>query len=73
MNFEPFFAVRGFRRVLVFVGLSAIIGSMALFAGSGLGVLPKGLLSFFGQSELRSMASVAVAGCLLVAIGYGHS
>jgi hypothetical protein len=73
MDLEPFFAVKGFRRVLVILGLSAIIVALLLFAGTGVGLLPNGLFSVLGQSDLRSIAGLAVAGCLLVAIGYGHN
>lgn len=73
MNLEPFLAVRGIRRVLVFLGLSAIIGGMLLFVAGLTGIVPEGLLKFLGQSELRSVASLTVAGCLLVAIGYGNN
>jgi hypothetical protein len=57
---------------MVFLGLSFLVCAVGLLFGHIAGFLPKGSLSFLGQGDLRSIAGLAVAGCLLAAIGYGE-
>ncbi|MHC4374081.1 MAG: hypothetical protein ACYTBY_08490 [Planctomycetota bacterium] len=73
MDFNRFIDVDGFRRVLVLLGLVFIVVSIFLLFGRLAGLLPSDFLNLFGQSELRSIAGLAVAGCLLAAIGYGQN
>jgi mannose/fructose/N-acetylgalactosamine-specific phosphotransferase system component IIC len=73
MDFKRFTDVSGFRRILVLSGLLFIVASLFLFFGHIAGLLPSDFLSLFGQTELRSIAGLAVAGCLLAAIGYGQN
>lgn len=73
MDFSQFIDVSGFRRVLVLLGLTFIVASIFLFFGHLAGLLPSDFLNLFGQHELRSIAGLAVAGCLLASIGYGQN
>lgn len=47
-----------------------LIVAAVLFMAGLLGILPVFETTIFGQSGLRGLASIAVAGCLLAAIGF---
>ena len=73
MDFRDFMDLSGFRLILVLLGLMMIIGALVLFLGKLVGFVPDEFLRILGQSELRTIAGLAVAGCLLTAIGYGKN
>ena len=73
MNFQDFMDLNGFRLILVLLGLVMISGALFLFIGNWVGFVPDEFLRILGQSELRTIAGLAVAGCLLTAIGYGKN
>lgn len=55
---------------MAYFGIALLVTAAALFLGGVLGLLPVFETSVFGQSGLRGLASLAVAGCLLAAIGF---
>lgn len=57
------------RKIFTGVGAVLLIAAVALFAGQVLGLMPSDALSIGGQNSLRTVASVAVGGCLMIAIG----
>lgn len=58
------------QKVTVIAGLLILIAASLLFAGCLLGLLAFDLFSFGGQSGLRTIAGIAISGCLLAAIGF---
>lgn len=56
-------------RLLVVVGISLLVPSLLWLIGAISGFLPAGPAAFGGHSGLRGIASLAVGGCLLSAIG----
>lgn len=44
--------------------------AVALFIGRQIGLVPQGFLAAAGDSGLRALASLAVGGCLGIAIGF---
>lgn len=59
----------GVRKTLVIVGIFLLAISGVLFFAGVFGVISMTSLGFGGQSGLRTIAGVAVLGCLLAAIG----
>ena len=58
------------RRWLVTIGISLVtIATIGVVAVVG-GAIPAGALSIGQQSDYRTLAEIAVIGCLLAAIGY---
>lgn len=55
---------------MAYFGIALLVTAAAFFLGGVLGLLPVFETSVFGQSGLRGLASLAVAGCLLAAIGF---
>ncbi len=55
---------------MAFVGIGMLLIAILLLAGGLLGLVPLTEATFLGQSGLRSIAGLAVAGCLLAAIGF---
>ena len=51
------------------VGISLLVPSLLWLIGAISGFLPAGPAAFGGHSGLRGIASLAVGGCLLSAIG----
>ena len=60
-------------KIVTGIGVVLLITAVALFAGQILGLMPADALSIGGQNSLRTVASVAVGGCLLIAIGCWES
>ena len=58
-----------FLNALLFAGVSLLFPSLIWLVGGFLGVLPTDSAAIGGYSGLRVIGSVAVAGCLLAAIG----
>ena len=58
------------RRILVIIGILLLTVSVVLLVGSLLGLVSMESLAVGQQSGLRTLAGVAVVGCLLAAIGY---
>lgn len=58
------------RQLLVRSGIALLIPSGCYFLLGILGLVPTEFLAVGSGSGLRTVASVAVAGCLLAAIGY---
>ncbi len=59
----------GLRKALFVFGLVILTLSFLLFLSCLTGLLKFETFSFFGNSGLRSLATIAVTGCLLAAIG----
>ena len=73
MDFRDFMDLSGFRLILVLLGLMMIIGALVLFLGKLVGFVPDEFFGILGQSALRTIAGLAVAGCIVAAIGYGKN
>lgn len=58
------------RKVCVFAGVGLLLLSVILFVSSLFGVFGLESLAVLGHSGIRTLASIAVAGCLLAAIGF---
>ena len=58
------------RRLLIRLGIALLVPSGIYFLLGVVGVAPTDFLAIGSSSGLRTVASVAVAGCLLAAIGY---
>jgi hypothetical protein len=58
------------RRLLVRTGITLLVPSIIYLALGMLGLLPTEPLAVGESSGLKTIASVAVAGCLLAAVGY---
>ncbi len=57
-------------RTMAFVGIGMLLIAILLLVGGLLGLVPLTESAVLGQSGLRSIAALAVAGCLLAAIGF---
>lgn len=57
------------RKVFVFTGVGLIVLSVILSIGTLLGVLELESFAVLGHSGIRTLAGIAVAGCMLAAIG----
>ena len=62
-----------FRRFLVVLGVTLIVSSVTWLVGGLAGFLPTDTIEFAGHSGLRAIGSIAVAGCMLGAIGSWES
>jgi len=62
-------AKRQLLRWLLFVGVSLLVPAVLWLVGGMLNFLPTDVAAIAGYSGLRVIGSVAVAGCLLAAIG----
>lgn len=58
-----------FRRFLVVLGVTLIVPSLTWLVGGLAGILPTDFVAFAGHSGLRVIGGIAVAGCVLGAIG----
>ncbi len=58
-----------FRRFLVVLGVTLIVPSLTWLVGGLAGILPTDFVAFAGHSGLRAIGGIAVAGCVLGAIG----
>tara|TARA_Y100001970_G_scaffold158196_1_gene193493 strand:- start:7947 stop:8165 length:219 start_codon:yes stop_codon:yes gene_type:complete len=58
------------QRVVVVLGLLILIIASIFFVGCLGGVLAFDQFSIGGQSGLRTIAGIAISGCLLAAIGF---
>ena len=66
INFKKYV---GLRKALLIIGVVAIILSFLLFFGCLVGLLSFETFSILGNPGLRSLASIAVMGCMLAALG----
>jgi hypothetical protein len=57
------------RKVFVFTGVALIILSVILLTSTLIGVSELGSFAVLGHSGVRTLAGIAVAGCMLAAIG----
>lgn len=55
---------------MAYIGIVLLAIAALLFLGGLTGLVPVFETKVFGQSGLRGLASIAVAGCLLAAIGF---
>ena len=62
--------LEGARKILVILGILLLVVSGVFLVGSLLGIVSMESLAIGQQSGLRTLAGVAVVGCLLAAIGY---
>ena len=62
--------VKRLRPVLIKIGILLLVPSGIYFVLGLLGLVPTEFLAIGSSSGLRTVASVAVAGCLLAAIGF---
>jgi hypothetical protein len=58
------------RKVFAFGGIALLGISVLFFLGALFGVFDLQSLEVVGQTGIRTLAGVAVAGCLLAAIGF---
>ncbi|MCK6372356.1 MAG: hypothetical protein L6Q83_13730 [Gammaproteobacteria bacterium] len=58
------------RKWLVAVGAGLVVSAAALLLAELAGVLPAEFLAAGGHSALRTVANLAVGGCLCIAIGF---
>ena len=58
------------QRMVVFLGVFILSMATLIFAGCLVGLLAFDQFSVGGQSGLRTIAGIAISGCLLAAIGY---
>lgn len=61
--------VSNIQKLCVFLGLFFIILSILIFLGVLIGLFELSQFQFIGHSGLRSIAALAVSGCLMAAIG----
>jgi hypothetical protein len=57
-------------RSMVWIGASLIVAAALLFLNKAAGIVPDGVLVPAGPSGLRPIGSLAVGGCLCIAIGF---
>ncbi len=55
---------------MVYIGIGLIIPSVPLLALAMVGVVDADLFVVGGNSGLRTIAAVAILGCLMAAVGY---
>ena len=58
------------RKACVFIGIGLLILSLMLFFSSIIGVFELESFAVMGHSGIRMLAAIAIAGCLLAAVGY---
>ena len=58
------------QKMAVFLGVFILSMAILIFAGCLVGLLAFDQFSVGGQSGLRTIAGIAISGCLLAAIGY---
>lgn len=58
------------RKICVYIGVGLLILSILLFAGAFVGLLDIESIGVLGHSGVKTLASLAVAGCMLAAIGF---
>lgn len=57
-------------RLMAYIGITSLVIAVLLFGAGLAGLWPIFEIVYFGQTGLRGVASLAVAGCLLAAIGF---
>ena len=57
------------QKLCIFIGLLLLTLSILIFLGVLIGLLELSQFEFTGHSGLRSVAALAVSGCLMAAIG----
>jgi hypothetical protein len=57
------------QKLCIFIGLLFLTLSILIFLGVLIGLLELSQFEFIGHSGLRSVAALAVSGCLMAAIG----
>ena len=62
-----------FRRFLVALGVTLVVPSVTWLIGGLLEIVPTDAVAIAGHSGLRAIGSIAVAGCMLGAIGSWES
>lgn len=60
----------GLRKSCVFIGVGLLALSIVLLISVLIGLFELESLAALGHSGMRSLAGIAVAGCVLAAIGY---
>lgn len=58
------------RKVFAIFGVSLLILATLMLISTLVGIFELDYFEFFGHSGLRTVAAIAVAGCLLAAFGY---
>lgn len=58
------------RKVFAILGISLLFLAALMLISTLVGVIEFEYFEFFGHSGLRTVAAIAVAGCLLAAFGY---
>ena len=58
------------RRVFAFTGMGLLALALLLFASTLLGISSLDSFAVLGNSGVRTLAGIAVAGCILAAIGF---
>jgi hypothetical protein len=63
----------GYQKGIVACGIAMLLISLLLFVGGVMNFYSLQSIIFSGQTLLKFIASLAVAGCLVAAIGYGNN
>lgn len=62
----------GIRKSIVIIGIGFLCISVLMFMGVLLGIVEFDQFELLGHSGLRTIAAIAVSGCLLAAIGFNN-
>lgn len=69
---ETFAELRGIQKCLVIAGVSLLLIALLAFLAIIFNLIGAETFAVFEQSGVRTVAGIAVAGCLLAAIGFGN-
>jgi hypothetical protein len=69
---ETFAGLGGIQKCLVVFGVSLLLLALLAFAAIAFNLIGAEAFAIFEQSGVRTVAGIAVAGCLLAAIGFGN-
>jgi hypothetical protein len=58
------------RKICVYTGVGLLVLAILMFAGVFIGLFEMEAFGILGHSGVRTLASLAVAGCMLAAIGF---
>lgn len=65
--------LQGIQKCLVIAGVSLLLVALLAFAAILFNLVEAEVFAIFEQSGIRTVAGIAVAGCLLAAIGFGNN
>ncbi len=62
--------LNGPRKACVYIGVVLLVLSILLFAVAFIGLIDMDSIGVLGHSGVKTLAGIAVAGCMLAAIGF---